>query len=358
MSSHDRVAESSTFWIETEDWHTAGEPFRIIEKLPAGHLPDANSVAERRTVVLNTPSHPLDTLRRTLCHEPRGHADMYGGFVTPANDSGAHFGVLFWHKDGFSVACGHGTIALGFWAVRKRLVDVPQDNGVVDVVIDVPSGRVTARVTVNNGRPIHADFMNVPCYGVTSGTTITVNSLGLELPMAISYGGAHFGSVNASKFGLSIEPRNITTFIALGQEIKAALMNKEAPYPCGAYEIYAIIFFEDEARQLEDSKDTVRQRSVTIYADGQVDRSPCGSGTCGRLAVLQLEGRIGPGRGKLFHRSIIGTEFVGDLVSQGERQMDGFMRFIPRVRGTANLVGKMSFYVDSEDPIYPGFVLR
>lgn len=102
------------FWINTEDWHTAGEPFRIVDKLPSGYLPEDRTVAEKRLSIMKDPAHPLDTLRQSLCHEPRGHADMYGGFITPPNDSGAHFGVLFWHKDGFSTACGHGTIALGF----------------------------------------------------------------------------------------------------------------------------------------------------------------------------------------------------------------------------------------------------
>jgi trans-L-3-hydroxyproline dehydratase len=85
-----------------------------------------------------------------LCHEPRGHADMYGGFITPPKDSGAHFGVLLWQKDSFSTARGHGTIALGFWAVCKGLVTMPEEDGTVDVIVDVPSGRVRARVMIKN----------------------------------------------------------------------------------------------------------------------------------------------------------------------------------------------------------------
>lgn len=131
-----------SFWIDTEDWHTAGEPFRIVPELPQGHLPSSTTVSQRRLDVLAAgASHPLNRLRRSLCHEPRGHADMYGGFITPPDDNGAAFGVLFWHKDGFSTACGHGTIALGYWALAKGIVKAPAEDGVVDVVIDVPSGR-------------------------------------------------------------------------------------------------------------------------------------------------------------------------------------------------------------------------
>jgi trans-L-3-hydroxyproline dehydratase len=110
-----------TYWQTTEDWHTAGEPFRIVSDVPAGYLTKGLTVAQQRLAILETPSHPLDTLRRTLCHEPRGHADMYGGFIVPPDDSDAHFGVLFWHKNGFSTACGHGTIALGYWAVANGI---------------------------------------------------------------------------------------------------------------------------------------------------------------------------------------------------------------------------------------------
>ncbi|KAF2828072.1 Diaminopimelate epimerase-like protein [Ophiobolus disseminans] len=349
-------AAPASYWIETEDWHTAGQPFRIVENLPEGHLPDATSVAARRTVVINTPFHPLGTLRQTLCHEPRGHADMYGGFIVPPNDSGAHFGVLFWHKDGFSTACGHGTIALGCWAVTRKLVQVPAEDGVVDVVIDVPSGRVSAKVAVKNRKPIHADFVNVSSYGVTTKIPVAIQSRGGDVMISLAYGGAYSASVDASQLELSVEPPNVSAFVAIGREIKAVLAGKNGPPPCGIYDVSGVIFFEDEAREPHDSVDTLRQRNVTIFADGQVDRSPCGSGTCARLATLLAEGKMRPGREKLVHRSIIGTVFEGDLVSQGEN-INGFPTCIPRVRGAANLVGRTKFFIDPEDPVYPGFLL-
>src|SRR5678816_374243 len=100
-------------------------------------------------------------MRALLCNEPRGHADMYGCFLVPPDDPGAVLGTLFWHKDGFSTACGHGTIALGVYAVDAGLVTAPTD-GSVDVVIDVPSGRVTAVVSVTGGRVRSVAFVNVP----------------------------------------------------------------------------------------------------------------------------------------------------------------------------------------------------
>src|SRR5699024_7254641 len=130
------------------DYHTAGEPFRIIADPPA-EVPGA-TVAEKRARAV--PGSAADDLRLLRCSDPRGHADMYGGFITAPDDDGADSGVLFWHKDGFSTACGHGTMALGAWAVESGLV-APEPAGITEVTIDVPSGRVRAQVhTDSTGR--------------------------------------------------------------------------------------------------------------------------------------------------------------------------------------------------------------
>ena len=160
-------------WQETEDWHTAGEPFRVVSKLPPNCLEPNVSVAEQRRRIIADPDHPLDKLRQSLCHEPRGHADMYGGFLVPPNDAGAHLGVLFWHKDGFSTTCGHGTIALAYYALCNGVVKLP-DSGVVDVIIDVPSGRVVGHATCQTGRVLHVDFVNVESYQVKANLPLTI----------------------------------------------------------------------------------------------------------------------------------------------------------------------------------------
>ncbi|KAF2128271.1 Diaminopimelate epimerase-like protein [Dothidotthia symphoricarpi CBS 119687] len=348
------MSSNEASWIETEDWHTAGEPFRIVDKLPTGHLPEGQSVAERRFNVMKKSEHPLNVLRQLLCHEPRGHADMYGGFVTPPNDSGAHFGVLFWHKDGFSTACGHGTIALGYWAVNKGLVKAPEGDGIVEVVVDVPSGRVVASVAVKQGKPIHADFINVLSYQLGKGLPVKIPSHGSEISVDLGFGGAVYATVDAAQLGLKVEPNHCGDFIKLGREIKVALGEK-GNY--GTYGLYGIIFY-DEGEHAGDESVAVTQRNVTIFADGQVDRSPCGSGTCTRLAILLAEGRLRPGCSKLLHRSIIGTLFEADIVCEEKSPLDEFPACIPRVRGHANLVGRMNFLIDPADPVFPGFLLR
>jgi proline racemase len=166
--------------IEATDYHTAGEPFRIVRE-GAVTIPGA-TVGDRRQYASR--SEEVDLVRRLLCHEPRGHADMYGCFVVPPDDSGADLGVLFWHKDGYSTACGHGTIALGAWAVESGRVAAPQD-GEVDVTVDVPSGRVVAKVACRGGLVSSVAFRNVPAFVVAraipaAGTTVDVAYGGLS----------------------------------------------------------------------------------------------------------------------------------------------------------------------------------
>lgn len=276
---------------------------------------------------------------------------MYGGFITPPDDSGAHFGVLFWHADGFSTACGHGTMALGYWAVTTGLVKAPEGDGVVDVVVDVPSGRVVATVTVKQGKPVHADFVNVLSYQLAKDLKVEVPSRGINITADLTFGGAVYATVDAMQFGLRVEPKNANQFIDLGREIKKILGTK-AHY--GTYDCYGVIFYHEDSL----GANPVRQTNVTIFADGQIDRSPCGSGTCARLAVLLAQGRVGAGRSKLIHGSIVGSTFEGDILSEEKSPIKGGApACIPRVRGHANLVGRMEFFVDPEDPVRP-FTLR
>jgi proline racemase len=298
--------------ISTVDYHTAGEPFRIVTD--GGPTIAGATVRERREAA--AASEEIDRVRRLLCHEPRGHADMYGCFLVPPDDDGADLGVLFWHKDGYSTACGHGTIALGVWAVESGLVDRPE------VTIDVPSGRVVARV---NGRADAIEsvvFVNVPSYVVARGE------------VDIAYGGALYASVPAARFGLRVVPEDLPELIAAGRRVKAEL---------GEPDLYGTILWEDVG--------PLHQRNVTIFADGEVDRSPCGSGTSARCALLAADGVLGEGQ-TLRHDSIVATTFLARVVGETPQGI------LTEVEGMAYRTGEHRFVLDPRDPLGTGFVLR
>ena len=321
--------------VEATDYHTAGEPFRIVT---AGVPPIGGStVAERREQAGARPD--VDAVRRLLCHEPRGHADMYGCFLVPPDDDGAYLGVLFWHKDGYSTACGHGTIALGAWAVEAGRVAAPAD-GTVDVTIDVPSGRVVAAVRMRAGTVEAVAFRNVPSTVVArdvpaAGTTVDV-----------AYGGALYASLPAGRVGLTVTPDRLPEIIAAGRAIKHALTGTpvaehlDDPRLSG---IYGVIFHEELG--------PLHQRNVTVFADGEIDRSPCGSGTSARLALLAADGSLGHGD-ELRHESVVGTTFLGRIVGETPAGL------LTEVEGTAYRTGEHRFVLDPRDELGTGFVLR
>jgi proline racemase len=333
--------------ITTTDYHTAGEPFRIVlEGVP--EIPGA-TVAERRERA--AADEAVDLVRRLLCHEPRGHADMYGCFLVPPDDDGADLGALFWHKDGYSTACGHGTIALGAWAVESgRVIAAP--DGETEVTIDVPSGRVLARARLRDARVEAVTFRNVPSYVLARGVELET-SRG-RLAVDVAYGGAVYVSLDARTAGLSVEAAALGELIALGREVKRLLDGSEHsrhPTDPRLSGIYGTIIYED----LGDRDEGPHQRNVTVFADGEVDRSPCGSGTSARLALLAADGRIDASR-VLRHGSITGTEFLGRVTEAVEA--DGRDALVTEIEGSAFRTGEHRFSLDPRDPLATGFVLR
>ena len=332
--------------VRTTDYHTGGEPFRIV--LEGGpELPGA-SVRERREHA--RASDEVDAVRRLLCHEPRGHADMYGCFLVPPDDDGADLGVIFWHKDGYSTACGHGTIALGAWAVERGLVEADPD-GHTPVTIDVPSGRVAATVHSSGGAVHDVTFRNVAAYVLARDVPVELE--GGPVRVDLAYGGAIYACLPASALGLAVEPGALTELIAAGRAVKRALEGHPAtrhPSDERLSGVYGTILYDEL-----DAGPPLRQRNVAVFADGEVDRSPCGSGTSARLALLHAEGRLAEG-GVLVHESIVGSAFEARVIE--EVAAEGRDAVITEVRGSAFRTGEHRFVRDPRDPLGTGFVLR
>jgi proline racemase len=321
--------------IETTDYHTAGEPFRIVQNgmpdIPGATIRDRREYASR--------SDEVDRVRRMLCHEPRGHADMYGGFLVPADDEGADFGVLFWHKDGYSTACGHGTIALGAWAVESGRVAAP-DDGDVDVTIDVPSGRVVATVRRRAGAVESVAFRNVPSSVVARGVAAG------DVAVDVAYGGAIYAFAPAASLGLRVVPDDLPQLIAAGRKVKHALEGSDVARHADDDRlsgIYGTVFYEELG--------PLHQRNVAIFADGEVDRSPTGSATSARTALLAVDGALAEGQ-MWRNDSIVGTTFHARALGHAR---DGLLT---EVEGTAFRTGEHRFFLDPRDSLGTGFVLR
>lgn len=320
--------------ITAVDYHTGGEPFRIVtggvEPLRGGSI-----LAKRRDAL-----ERLDHVRRLLIYEPRGHADMYGCHVVDPNDDGADLGVVFFHNAGYSTACGHGTIALVTWALDEGVVE--QREGDNRVVVDVPSGRLETWARVEGGRVRSVRFRNVPSYVWGEG----LGAAGRTVDVA--FGGAFYASLEER-----VDPAELPRLIELGREIKRALETEHElvhPLEPELRDVYGVIFWQAEA-----AGPPLTQRNVTVFADGEVDRSPCGSGTSARLALLDRSGRLPRGE-ELRHLSIVGSEFRARVV--GDAEVAGIPAVVTEVEGSAYRTGEHVFTLDPDDPLGEGFLLR
>jgi proline racemase len=322
--------------VETVDYHTAGEPFRIVTG-GAPRLEGRTMLEKRRDA-----AHRFDALRRLLVFEPRGHADMYGCFVTEPEDGDADLGVVFFHNAGYSTACGHGTIALVTWALEGGAVSVQEPE--TRIVVDVPSGRLETVAVVEEGRVRSVRFRNVPAYVEREGL------LAEGLRCDVAFGGAFYASVASP---LPVEPRHLPELIRLGQAVKGELEAERSfvhPNEPELRDVYGVIFWERV-----DFGPPLRQRNVTVFAEGEVDRSPCGSGTSARLALLDRSGEL-PRGVEFVHESIIGTEFRARVV--GDAEVAGRPGVVTEVEGSSYYTGRHNFELDPSDPLGEGFLLR
>jgi proline racemase len=319
--------------VHATDYHTAGEPFRIVTG--GVELPSGATILDKRRDALER----LDHVRRLLVHEPRGHADMYGCFVVEPNDEGADLGVVFFHNAGYSTACGHGTIALVTWALDEGLV--ARTEGENHVVVDVPSGRLETWATVEGGRVRSVRFRNVPSFVWAEGVELG------ERTVDVAFGGAFYASLEER-----VEPAELPRLIELGRELKRDLESWQDvvhPLEPELRDIYGVVFWQEE------DDDPLTQRNVTVFADGEVDRSPCGSGTSARLALLDKTGRLPRGQ-DLLHLSIVDTAFTARVV--GDDDVAGIPAVVTEVEGSAYRTGEHVFTLDADDPLGDGFLLR
>ncbi|MFC1561953.1 proline racemase family protein [candidate division KSB1 bacterium] len=331
--------------ITSIDAHTEGEPLRVI----TGGFPElqGDTILARRRYA----SENLDHLRTALMWEPRGHADMYGCIITEAVTKGADFGVLFIHNEGFSTMCGHGIIGVTKVALEAGMISVPCKDEIATVRIDTPAGLVTAHARMENGSVRSVYFHNVPSFVYAVNEMVEVDGIG-AVRYDIAFGGAFYAYVRAEEVGLELTPGNFRSLIEKGMDIKRAVMEHHPvvhPFEKDLSFLYGTIFIGPPRSDQADS------RNVCVFAEGEVDRSPTGTGVSGRMAIHFARNEIGLNQ-PMTIESIIGSRFTGRVV---EKTVFGpYDAVIPEIEGTAFITGRHEFVFDPEDPLGNGFMLR
>lgn len=329
--------------ISTVEVHTGGEAFRIVTSgLP--RLP-GDTIVERRKWLLEN----ADDIRQALMFEPRGHADMYGGYLTEPVSPNADFGIIFLHNEGYSDHCGHGTIALATAAVELGWVQRTQPE--TRVGIDAPCGFIEAFVKWDGQHANGVRFINVPSFIYKRDVTVQTPSFG-EVTGDIAYGGAFYFYTSGKPHGLEIRESSIEQLKKFGDEVKQAA-NKAFPvvhpHIPEINHIYGTII--DGEPRLSGST----QANCCVFADKEVDRSPTGSGTAGRIAQLYLRGLIAQDS-VLINESVIGSVFSAKVLS--ETQVGDMPAIIPEVSGNAYICGFANWIIDERDPQKNGFLVR
>jgi len=329
--------------FRTIDAHTAGEPLRlIVDGWPA---PEGRTILEKRAWSKEQQDH----LRRALMFEPRGHLDMYGALLTEPERPDSHAGVLFMHNEGFSTMCGHGIIAVVTIAFERGLITTA--GGGSSIVLDAPAGQIRATAVIDTSgsekRVRQVSFVNVPSFVLASGISVKVGAR--TIPVDVAFGGAFYAIVDAEAAGVPVLPERLTELRQVGMAIKHAVeaqLTVVHPTEPGLHGIYGTIFTGPP------SNDAAHLRNVTIFAEGEVDRSPCGTGTCAVLAVLDAMGIIQPGD-PFVHESIIGTTFSARVMDR--TTVGDFAAIVPELTGSAWITGEHTFIVNDADPLRDGF---
>jgi trans-L-3-hydroxyproline dehydratase len=327
--------------VNTLDVHTAGEPLRIIThgfpKVPG------STILEKRRYARNH----LDDLRTALMWEPRGHADMYGAILTEPVTGDGDAGVLFLHNEGYSTMCGHGIIGLAMAGVEGGAV--PWDEG--PLRLDTPAGRVTAFPDRLDGIIESVSFLNVPSFLYAQDQVAEVEGLG-PVRYDVAFGGAFYAFCDAGALGLELVPEEFPEIIQAGMKIKRAVMSSlpiHHPFEADLGFLYGTILVGNARTPGNHS------RNVCVFAEGEVDRCPTGTGVSARAALHFAKGELEMGE-HFTVESILGTTFTGQVteaVSFGP-----YDAVIPRVTGTSYITGRNEFFIDPKDPLRNGFMLR
>ena len=328
--------------ITTVDAHTAGEPVRVV----IGGIPRVigNNILEKKEYFAKNYDH----IRRLLMFEPRGHKDMYGAILTEPTREDCDFGVIFLDSGGYLDMCIHGCI--GIVKVLLEIGMIQKKEPVTEVNLDTSAGKVKALAKIKGENIEEITIRNVPSFLAVPDLEIKVPNIGL-VKVDIAFGGNFYAIVNSSDLQTSVETGNAHKLVELGLTIRN-IVNREVKvqHPLNkSINRVNLVEICDEPKNPEAT-----YRNAVIFGAGQVDRSPCGTGTCAKMATLYGKGQLSVGE-EILSESIIGTLFKGKVVS--ETKVGNFKAIVPEITGKAYITGFHQFVVENGDSLKYGFIL-
>ncbi len=330
--------------VFTVDSHTAGNPTRVV----VGGLPkiQGDTVAQKRDCVRSK----MDYIRTFLCNEPRGHDGMFVALLTEPGSKEADFGVIFFSTVAYDDMCGHGTIGVSTVLIETGMVH--REEPLTQVTLETPAGLIRVKATVIDGKVKSVSFVNVPAFLYKGDVSIHVPGYG-EVKGDVAFGGNWYFYVKAKEVGVRVRPGNIDDLIKAGAAIKNEF-NKEFdlvhPTDCNiSKKLLGVSFIDTPVKNKNADQNNI------VVEGKAVDRSPCGTGTCGRMAILFAKNKLGLNE-DFVNESITGTTFQGRLIKK--TKVGEYPAVVPEITGSAYITGFNHYVLDPDDPFgAKGFIL-
>jgi proline racemase len=340
--------------ITAVDLHAAGEPGRVIV---GGVLdvPGATMFDKR----LHLEAH-VDALRKRMLREPRGYPAANCNLVLPPTDPAADAGFVIMEQVEYPPMSGSNTICVTTALLETGML--PATEPVTELVLEAPAGLVRVRASVCDGKVTGVTFRNVPAFAVHLDRPVEVPGLG-TVTVDVAYGGMFYVLAEAAAVGLRLTPDEGRDIVRLGEQIKAAATEQLAAVHPDNPRIAGVTIAQFSAPPTRPDamlKNTVVVSSGRLRWDqpaswtGVLDRSPCGTGTCAKMAALHAKGRLGLDT-DFVHEGILGTTFTGRLVA--ETRVGAYAAVVPTITGQAWITGFAQYVLDPTDPFPEGFTV-
>ncbi|PED08133.1 proline racemase family protein [Bacillus pseudomycoides] len=325
----------------TIDTHTGGNPTRtLISGLP-------KLIGENMAEKMLHMKKEYDWIRKLLMNEPRGHDVMSGALLTDPCHPEADIGVIYIETGGYLPMCGHDTIGVCTALVESGLIPVYEP--ITSLKLDTPAGLVEVDISVQDGKAKEVSFCNIPAFLLKS-ISVHVEGIG-NVDVDIAYGGNFYAIINGEALGLELVPENASTIIDKAIQIRNTINEKfEVIHPQYSFikGVTHIEFYTDPTHETAHVKNTV------VVPPGGIDRSPCGTGTSAKLAVLYVNKKIVM-QEEFVHESIVGSLFKGSVIDT--TYVENIEAVVTKITGSAWLMGMHRFFYNEEDPLKEGFLL-
>jgi proline racemase len=331
-----------TKYFTSIDTHTGGEPTRTIT---SGIPPIPGATMGEKMVYMR--DH-LDWIRTSLMFEPRGHSVMSGVVLMPPCLPEADYGVIFIETGGYLPMCGHDTIGVSTALVEAGLVEVKEPY--TEIALDTPAGLTRVKVRVEDGKARSVTLTNIPSFVFARDVTVEIPGHG-AVTCDIAYGGNTYAIVAASAFGLAVRPDMASRLIEAGRTLRDVLNDTvriQHPEIEFINEVTHVEFHD------EPQNPSAHCRNAVLFGDAGIDRSPCGTGTSAKVALLHAQGRLPIGQ-EFVHESIIGSLFKARAVAA--TKVGAFDAVVPEITGSAHVMGFNQMVIDPDDPHKDGFLL-